>query len=1379
MISVLLPLLLYIVPVNGAWTNSPTDLLAKYEPNPTFTTTTPVEPFTGYKLFWSYNLEKEHITFVIEAKTTGWVGLGIAEAAGMRGADIMMGHVSSAGKAVVEDFHSVANARPNKDGCQDWEALAGEEDATSGSTMLVFGRNFRTNDSNDHPILIDTIKRLTLLCAHGADGDDTDYGMHPSGKYVKYPVDLSKATLVDQSSWRNQKISTNGITYLDLRASGTNPTNTTAAAKAVNGKMGPTIGGFQVPTARTTYIDFCYPRSANSNWVQANQYMVAFEGLVDPQGRTSNPNNIHHTVLYAYSGDDCSGTDSIIWVGGVGFYEDLPQDVGISFARFKSFKLQTHYDNPAGTAGLRDNSGVRIYFQNTRPKHEAGTMQLGDGTLELSRSSGTAASINTQTPAVIPVGRSYFSFTCPSSATLSWPVDSITVFASILHMHQTGDMMYTEVIHGDGTPSKRVNAVQYFDFDHQDPTLVQPFQIKKGDKMVTRCYYNNPGVQNPLTFGLGSEQEMCIDFIYYYPYHSQMKEHCTMPTGATGYDSRFGGYYNGMNAIDSEDPGMRAFGLDGGMLDDALLTCDPSGGKNSSNGGGNDEKDPNRHSWHLPEYSCPRGYDCMFQNSCPSLYGALCPAGMMCMYPSQNKEAAFKCPGDYNSNSKATCTGQDFQGNNEFFGTDCPAGVYCTTSTSSTICPEGHYCTSKSTKPQLCGVGVICKEGSSFPISWLLAVLAVLMVAVYQVIAVCVCGKKTQNQRQQLTSASVDRSPSDVSNTNTLGKIGLEFQFNDLNLFMYDKHLLKNVSGRVQKGELLAIIGPSGAGKSTFMNVLTGKIKPTSGTILINGQPSHLEFDKIKAMTGNVPQNDIMFEDLTVEENLMHSANTRLVGTSVEERRKKVDAVLAKLGMTHVRDSLIGDERRRGLSGGERKRVSIGMELVANPAVLCLDEPTTGLDAASAEVVVEILKGLSMEGHTVICILHQPRSNIFQTFDNVLCLASGGIPAYFGPPKEVRMFVSGCGARCPDGKNPADHLIDVVSGRINGVTTKMVTDMFSNWKSNPLGSGTKNENNDDNDNNDGDNNNSNPGLRPSAISSLFVQFLYGFLRSLKQQMRDMGSSALYYSLCVLMIAALSTGFSPFIQDDLEGSYRPPIGKSLRDFCPPFMGDSCGTVINFGGLEQMMFFFSMSVGCIGMIAASRSFREKAALVMRRESEVGLSTSATVCAKMFADTIEIFLLSTLAMGLWCVMGYPGGQWRWWVVGLGLMFTTYGWGYLVSQVVSRSAVMTVCLVVAVVFSAMNGVNPKLSLVNNIPVVNVVWACSYARWVSEAIYYIFTKHHIDSGLDVQHGANDLGFIVNAEQFTIDLVVLFVHGLVLRLVAGVLIVRRVTNMKV
>ena len=124
----------------------------------------------------------------------------------------------------------------------------------------------------------------------------------------------------------------------------------------------PTVGGYVVPTDKTTYIEFCYPLSLNSGWGDRSTYMVAFEGLGDPAGRTSSPNNIHHQVLYAFDGDDCSGNEQVIWVGGVTFYEDLPTDVGISFSRFRSFKVQTHYDNPAGTSGLLDDSGVRVYL---------------------------------------------------------------------------------------------------------------------------------------------------------------------------------------------------------------------------------------------------------------------------------------------------------------------------------------------------------------------------------------------------------------------------------------------------------------------------------------------------------------------------------------------------------------------------------------------------------------------------------------------------------------------------------------------------------------------------------------------------------------------------------------------------------------------------------------------------------------------------------------------------------------------------------------------------------------------------------------------------------------------------------------------------------
>ena len=104
--------------------------------------------------------------------------------------------------------------------------------------------------------------------------------------------------------------------------------------------------------------------------------------------------------------------------------------------------------------------------------------------------------------------------------------------------------------------------------------------------------------------------------------------------------------------------------------------------------------------------------------------------------------------------------------------------------------------------------------------------------------------------------------------------------------------------------------------------------------------------------------------------------------------------------------------------------------------------------------------------------------------------------------------------------------------------------------------------------------------------------------------------------------------------------------------------------------------------------------------------------------------------------------------------------------------------CLVVAVVFSAMNGVNPSLKDVNKLPVVNWLWACSFSRWVSEGIYFIFTEHHINSGIDVQHGADELGFLVSPSQFGVDLLVLYVHGVVLRVVTGILVVRRVTNVK-
>jgi hypothetical protein len=382
--------------------------------------------------------------------------------------------------------------------------------------------------------------------------------MHPAGKNVLQVLNLINGNSVTRATWTSQKINDPAIKHVDLRAAGS--TDTGAVGKAAGGKMGPSIGGYPMPTTRTTYMEFCYPLSVNPSWdnnnFRTNNYMVAFEGV---HGGTTTKSHIHHTVLYAYTGDDCSGTQEIIWVGGVTFFEDLPNDIGIAFSRYKSFMVQTHYDNPANTAGLKDDSGVRIFFSTVKPKHEAGTFQLGDGTLQLAGKNGG-------TLTKIPVGRSFFTFSCPASGfSNNFPngLDEINIFASILHMHQAGDMMYTSIIKAGGTTEKRVNAVQYFSFAHQNPTMNHVFKIQRGDSLKTRCYFNNPGTPN-LVFGKGSEQEMCIDFLYYYPYNANIKGHCTFGSGG-----HFGGTYDGTTKItEASDNGFRAFGINVGTSDD-------------------------------------------------------------------------------------------------------------------------------------------------------------------------------------------------------------------------------------------------------------------------------------------------------------------------------------------------------------------------------------------------------------------------------------------------------------------------------------------------------------------------------------------------------------------------------------------------------------------------------------------------------------------------------------------------------------------------------------------------------------------------------------------------------------------------------------------
>ena len=243
--------------------------------------------------------------------------------------------------------------------------------------------------------------------------------------------------------------------------------------------------------------------------------------------------------------------------------------------------------------------------------------------------------------------------------------------------------------------------------------------------------------------------------------------------------------------------------------------------------------------------------------------------------------------------------------------------------------------------------------------------------------------------------------------------------------------LLKSVSGTITGG-LWAIMGPSGSGKTTLLCALSLRLDlnrmTQSGEIHMNGKPygTHL----LKGMSGFVMQDDLLHAHLTVHEVLWYAAALRMShGSTVADRKARVDDVLKTMGINYTRNVIVGDTRNKGISGGERKRVCIAMELLTKPSLLFLDEPTSGLDSATALSVCGTLKKLARRGEcTVITTIHQPQTKIWEMMDNLLLLVAGEI-VYQGLCSKAVDYYASLGYPCPDRSNPADHIMDVIAKR--------------------------------------------------------------------------------------------------------------------------------------------------------------------------------------------------------------------------------------------------------------------------------------------------------------------------------------------------------------
>nr|XP_043608408.1 ABC transporter G family member 9-like [Erigeron canadensis] len=240
------------------------------------------------------------------------------------------------------------------------------------------------------------------------------------------------------------------------------------------------------------------------------------------------------------------------------------------------------------------------------------------------------------------------------------------------------------------------------------------------------------------------------------------------------------------------------------------------------------------------------------------------------------------------------------------------------------------------------------------------------------------------------------------------------------------KQILKGVTGMVLPGELLAMLGPSGSGKTTLLTALGGRLGgKLGGTISYNGKP----FTSImKRNTGFVTQDDVLYPHLTVTETLVFTALLRLPNSlTSQEKTRHAEDVIRHLGLTRCKNSIIGGPLLRGISGGERKRVSIGQEMLINPSLLFLDEPTSGLDSTTAQRIVSTLWELAKGGRTIVMTIHQPSSRLFYMFHKVLLLSEGN-PLFFGKGSEVMDYFHGVGYLPSVAMNPSDFLLDLANG---------------------------------------------------------------------------------------------------------------------------------------------------------------------------------------------------------------------------------------------------------------------------------------------------------------------------------------------------------------
>jgi ABC-type multidrug transport system ATPase subunit len=271
------------------------------------------------------------------------------------------------------------------------------------------------------------------------------------------------------------------------------------------------------------------------------------------------------------------------------------------------------------------------------------------------------------------------------------------------------------------------------------------------------------------------------------------------------------------------------------------------------------------------------------------------------------------------------------------------------------------------------------------------------------------------------------------------GKEKLVFEARNIEYrFKNGKKGLHKFSFSEQSGRLIGIMGSSGAGKSTLLNILNGNEKPSKGLILINGNDLHDSLTNSEGLIGYCSQDDLLIEELTVFQNLWYNAKLCFSDQKDPELLKRVHHLLQELALLEIKDLKVGSSLNKMISGGQRKRLNIALELIREPAVLFVDEPTSGLSSRDSENIMDLLKELALKGKLVFVVIHQPSSPVFKMFDRLLLLDKGGFPVYYGNPVESVVYfkslvdhVKAGESECPEcGNVNPEQIFDIIESRV-------------------------------------------------------------------------------------------------------------------------------------------------------------------------------------------------------------------------------------------------------------------------------------------------------------------------------------------------------------